>query len=345
MPESVLEWGITVILTLQSLGDWLIGPMNIFTFTGSSEFYLLILPVIYWCWDSRLGLRVGIIFLLGLAINLLLKVAFHDPRPYWADPRVRLLTRPESSFGIPSGHAQNAIAIWGILALYLAKGWAWTAAVILIFLIGLSRMVLGVHFPTDVFAGWALGAIGLLLILRLEKPVMVQLSKLSEAAQVALVFAISLAIILVGGFIINSVSGSWQVPAAWMQNAAAQAPDQPIDPFALDDIIVSASTLFGFVGGAILLHHRLDFDARGRWSRRAGRFLVGAVGVLILWQGLGAVFDLAAADETLLSYMLRYLRYSLIGVWISAVGPLVFVRLGLAENSKPAEQLVVNRQD
>ena len=344
MPESVLEWGIALILTLQGLGDWLIGPMNIFTFTGNAEFYLLILPIIYWCWDSRLGLRVGIIFLLGLAVNLMIKVAIHDPRPYWVDPRVRLLTRPESSFGIPSGHSQNAVAIWGMLVLYLAKGWAWAAGVLLIFFIGLSRMYLGVHFPTDVFAGWGLGIIGLLLILFLERPVMSQLNKLSETVQVAIIFVVSLAIILVGGFISNSVSGSWQIPADWVRNAAAQAPDHPIDPFSIDDIIVSGGTLFGFIGGAILLYNRLDFDAGGRWTRRAGRFLVGAVGVLILWQGLGAVFDLVAADETLLSYILRYIRYSLIGVWISAVGPLVFIRLGLVENSKPAEQLAINGQ-
>jgi hypothetical protein len=129
-----------------------------------------------------------------------------------------------------------------------------------------------------------------------------------------------------------------------VRNAAAQAPDHPIDPFSIDDIIVSASTLFGFMGGAILLYNRLDFDAGGRWIRRAGRFLVGAVGVFILWQGLGAVFDLVTADETLLSYILRYIRYSLIGVWISAVGPLVFIRLGLAENSKASKQLAINGQ-
>lgn len=342
MPESVLEWGIAFILTLQGLGDWLIGPMNIFTLTGNQEFYLLILPIIYWSWDRRLGLRVAIIFLLGLAVNLLLKVAFHDPRPYWADPRVRLLTNPELSFGIPSGHSQNAIAIWGMLALYLARGWAWTTAVLLIFGIGLSRMYLGVHFPTDVFAGWALGIIGLLLILRLEKPVMARLSKLSETVQVALVFAVSLAIILMGGLLISGVSDNWQLPAEWVRNAAAQAPDQPIDPFSLDDIIVSAGTLFGLVGGAILLYNRLDFDAGGRWAGRAGRFLIGAVGVLFLWRGLGAAFDLVAADDTLPGYILRYIRYSLIGLWISAAAPLVFIRLGLAEKSRPSEQPAIN---
>ncbi len=339
MPESILDWGIAVILTLQGWGNWLIGPMNIFTFTGNIEFYLLILPIVYWCWDSRLGLRVAIIFLLGLAVNLIIKLAIHDPRPYWVDPQVRLLTRPESSFGIPSGHSQNAVAIWGMLILYLAKGWAWTAGLLLIFFIGLSRMYLGVHFPTDVFAGWALGILGVLLFLRLERPVLSYRNKLNESLQVAIIFVVSLAIILIGGVIINSVSSNWQIPVEWVQNAAAQAPDHPIDPLSMNDIVVSAATLFGFVSGAILLHNRLNFDAGGHWTRRAGRFLIGVVGVLILWQGLGAVFDLAAADETWLGYSLRYIRYSLIGFWISALSPLVFIKLGLASNPTPAKRV------
>lgn len=334
MPESVLNWGIALILTMQSWGDWLIGPMNLFTFTGNAGFYLLVLPIIYWCWNSRLGLRIAILFLLGQALNLLLKVAIHDPRPYWIDPRVRLLTGPESSFGIPSGHSQNAVAIWGMLAVHLAKSWAWTAAALLIFCIGLSRMYLGVHFPTDVFAGWAVGILGLLLFLRLERPAVCHFSKLSESFQIAVLFAISLALILIGAFIVAHVGSNWQLPAAWVQNAAAQAPNAPIHPLSLDDIIVSAATLFGFASGAILLNNRLGFDAGGHWARRAGRFVIGVVGVLILWQGLGALFELAAANETLLSYSLRYIRYSLIGAWISALGPLLFIQSGLAESNK-----------
>lgn len=338
MPNSVLEWGIAVILSLQGLGEWLIGPMNIFTFTGNPEFYLLILPAIYWCWDTRLGLRIGVILLLGLASNLLIKAAIHDPRPYWIDTRVRLLTGPESTFGIPSGHSQNAVAIWGMLAVYLTKGWAWAAAVALIFLIGFSRMYLGVHFPTDVFAGWALGIITLLLALSLERPVLRQLFKLNEYVQIAIILAISLAIILTGSLIISSVNSGWLIPAEWIENAALQTPDHPIDPLSLDDIIVSASAFFGFIGGAILIRSRLDFEAGGPWVQRVGRYLVGAVGVLILWQGLGALSGLVAIDESLLGYILRFIRYGLVGVWMSALGPLVFVRLGLTRNKGLIEQ-------
>ena len=50
------------------------------------------------------------------------------------------------------------------------------------------------------------------------------------------------------------------------------------------------------------------------------------VGVLIFWYGLGAIFP---REATLLSYSLRYFRYVLVGLWISALAPLTFQRLRL----------------
>lgn len=330
MPESVLEWGIALILSLQGLGDWLIGPMNGLTFMGNQEFFLLILPALYWCGEVRLGVRVGLLLLLGLGLNFLLKAAFHDPRPYWLDPEVRLLTRPEASFGIPSGHSQNAAAIWGMLAVYLGKGWGWAGAGLLIFFIGLSRLYLGVHFPTDVLVGWALGFTSLIAVLYLEGPLLARLYKLSDAFQVSLILGVSLGLILAGGLMTGSASSGWQIPAVWAQNAALQAPEQPIDPFSLADIISSSGAFFGFASGVILLRRRLSFETGGPWARRAGRYLLGVVGVFLLWQGLGSIFELAAADGSLLEHSLRYIRYSLIGLWISALAPLLFIQLKLA---------------
>ncbi len=329
MPENILQWGVALILTLQRLSDWLIGPMNIFTFTGNTEFYLLILPAIYWCWDSRLGLRVGLILLISLVTNLILKIAIHEPRPYWFDRRIRLLTKPETLFGIPSGHSQNSVAIWGIIAAHLRATWAWVVAILLIFFTGFSRMYLGVHFPTDVFAGWVLGIIVLILFLKLETPVTVQLNKMGALSQIVLVFAVSLGLILMGGLISSSVSAGWQLPVEWKQNAAAQSPDAPIDPLSLKDLITSASTFFGLAAGAILFNAHSNFDAGGPWAKRLGRYVVGIFGVFIIWQGLNALFDLVAADGTPLGYILHYIRYGLIGSWISALGPLLFIRLGL----------------
>ena len=57
----------------------------------------------------------------------------------------------------------------------------------------------------------------------------------------------------------------------------------------------------------------------------------GLVGILILYLGLGAVFP---RGETLLPYVLRYMRYVSIGLWISAGAPWLFQKLNLARKTK-----------
>jgi hypothetical protein len=271
--------------------------------------------------------KVGVVLLVGMAINLIVKLAFHDPRPYWIDPQVMLWTRPESTFGIPSGHSQNAVAIWGLLAVYGRRVWGWTAAVLLIFLIGISRMYLGVHFPTDVFAGWTLGVIGLALFVAFEQPLLKWLDNWHEYWQVALVFGVSLALILTGWVILTAVESSWQIPAEWVQNAALQAPDRPIDPLSLKDLFMSMAAFFGLLSGVLVLRRHFSFETDGPWLKRAGRYPVGVAGVIVLFLGLDALSGLLPVSELLLDF----LKFAIIGLWVSALAPLVFGKLGLAE--------------
>lgn len=70
-----------------------------------------------------------------------------------------------SGFSFPSAHSASAVALYVMLALIAGHalrrrvgGFAWLAAVSLVLAIGLSRVYLGAHYPTDVFAGWLLGA-------------------------------------------------------------------------------------------------------------------------------------------------------------------------------------------
>lgn len=338
MPQNILEWGIALILTLQGWGDWLIGPMNLFTFTGSAEFFLLIMPAIYWCWDSRLGLRLAIILLISLILNLPLKIALHDPRPYWLNPNVRLWTLPEITFGIPSAHSQNSVIIWSTLAVYLQKRQLWAVAGVIIFVTGLSRSYLGVHFPTDVLAGWLLGIVTLIIFFTVEATVGSWFGKMREFSQIGLIFAVSLVSIATGVAIIGFVSANFQIPGEWIKNAALQAPDAPIKPLSIEDMITVTGTFFGLIGGAVWLRARYHFDATGPWPRRVARYIIGAIVVFILWRGLGSLFDLIAVDESLLSHILRYIRFAIVGFWISALGPLAFLRLKLAKefNQNPA---------
>ncbi len=68
-------------------------------------------------------------------------------------------------FSFPSGHAYTSFLVYGYLA-YLTGGWlAYLLAAGLIFIIGLSRVSLGAHFPSDVLGGWLLGAIALAVVI------------------------------------------------------------------------------------------------------------------------------------------------------------------------------------
>ncbi len=324
--EPILDPGLLLIQFLQGLGDWLALPMQWFTMLGNEIFFLIAAPVLYWCVDAGLGLRLGLILMLSNSLCGIFKIILHSPRPYWYSTQVSALSA-ETSFGVPSGHAMNAASVWGLLAAWLKSRLAWLAAGVVIFLIGLSRLVLGVHFPGDVVAGWLLGFLLLWAYLKMELRVRSRLASLSPGARILIALAASLGLILLFGLARLSL-GAWAVPAAWIENARlATGISEPIDPLSLAGIVANAGTLFGLAAGAVALALTGGFDAGGVAWKRGARFLVGVAGVLLFWRGLGAALP---EGEAALSLFLRWARYALVGFWVTGLGPWVFIRLGLA---------------
>ena len=71
---------------------------------------------------------------------------------------------------MPSGHAQNAVVVWGVLAWSLGRRAAWAAAAVLALAIGWSRYALGVHSAGQILVGWAIGLVLLAAAMRWERP-------------------------------------------------------------------------------------------------------------------------------------------------------------------------------
>src|SRR5215510_8967866 len=187
----MIATGVQWILAIQALGTWLEIPMRFFTNLGSENFIFLVLPLIYWSIDARLGLQVALLLIASNNLKPVLKMLFAGPRPYWVSPQVKAFVS-EGSFGIPSGHAQDAVALWGIIAFNIRKGWAWAVALILAFLIGFSRLYLGAHFIHDVIAGWLIGGLLLWLFTKFWEPVKVWLMQKPLGLQIWLAFGLSI---------------------------------------------------------------------------------------------------------------------------------------------------------
>ncbi len=318
------ELDLIWVILFQSLGDWLVVPMRFFSFLGTEEFYILILPILYWCIDSRLGIRVGMVVLFSSAMNFILKIPFAGPRPYWVSSEVKALWG-EVYFGIPSGHAQQSVAVWGIMAAYIRRNWVWIIAAFLMLMIGLSRVFLGTHFFVDMFAGWLIGALLLWLFLHYWDVVVDWVTKQPLGRQIQYAFYASLGIILLG-MITVFATRNHVLPEIWLTNSARVGGEE-LAPFSMSGIITSAATLFGLLGGLAWKASHGGWQVSGPFWMRATRYVIGAVGVLIIWYGLGVVFP---RGESLIPFVLRFIRYTLLGSWISAGAPLLFTKLKLS---------------
>jgi membrane-associated phospholipid phosphatase len=326
--DNLLTFGLQIIVWLQSLGLWLTPVMKFFTFLGSTEFYLLVAPAFLWCVDSVLGMRLGLFLMINAAVNNALKVAFHEPRPYWYSNNVNVRGSFENSFGVPSGHAQNAVVVWGTLADRIKSRAAWIIAIIIMFMIGI-RIYLAMHFPHDVLLGWLFGAGMLWILLRFEKPVVEWIRRFKVGIQLLYVFLFSLFLILIN-FVAQITLGGWNIPVEWITNAHTAFPTEPpINPLSYHNLLSSAGAFFGLAAGWIWISRLGGFSTRDPWFKLVLRYVFGVLGVLIFYLGLNSLLP---ETDNLISHVLVYIQFALIGCWMSGVAPWLFVKFKLASH-------------
>ncbi len=291
--ETIWQWGLDVIRTIQLVhGPTLDAIFKAITFMGEEEFFLILLPLIFWCVDFAVGARLAFAFLLSPYVNTVLKDLFAHPRPFELDPTVKL--HDAEGYGLPSGHSQSAVVVWGIISAGFRKTWLWVVAILLMVLIGFSRVYLGVHFPTDVLGGWTVGAVLLAAYLALEPRIEAWLKRAGLAVQLALAVAVPLALLLLHP---TKDTGS------------------------------SMAVMMGMGAGLALTRRVAPFSADGPLWQRAVRFLVGAIGMLTLYLGLKMVFPVEGEP---LYFAMRAVRYGLVGLWAALGAPWLFRRLRLA---------------
>ena len=126
------------------------------TLMGYPVFLILFISFGYYYWSPSRFTRIAMMLFISGIINSFLKDYFQDPRPaieFMLDPKVG------TSYGLPSGHAQIAVTLWGLLAYELKDKWISLGALVLILLICFSRLYLGVHDIEDITLGLLVGSL------------------------------------------------------------------------------------------------------------------------------------------------------------------------------------------
>ncbi len=109
---------------------------------------------------------------------------------------------------MPSGHAQESVVLWGSIAHFTGTKWFWALTVILLLLIGFSRVYLGVHFPTDVIAGWTVGIALLWLYILFHPAIENWIGGRHSSIQLLLVLAVPLGLLVMhSGVVVAFQSG------------------------------------------------------------------------------------------------------------------------------------------
>ncbi len=304
MPPTWYTAGEQFIRTVQAHGNPALDALfRLASLLGEEWFYLLFLPLLYWCLDASLGRWTAYALLLSGYGNSALKHVWNTPRPpesLWRN----LVIRPDGP-GFPSGHAQISTTVWGTVAWRCRQAWTWAVALGLVAAIAFSRVYNGVHYPHDVVGGLLFGLIGLGALMALGPRV----------AAIGGAWSPPRTALIVGGFALLLLLAHPPQDGRWPAAAA----------------IPSLATLWGMSVGFAAERKWVRFQTAGPVWQRGLRFVVGIVMVMAAYVGMKAL--LPVEEPYLAHLVVRAARYALVGLVVAWWAPAVFFHLRLCDST------------
>lgn len=270
-------------------------PMQFVSFFASETFVIAIVPALYWCIHRKKGAELGLLILGSAFINLWVKQLLAWPRPYEIIPSLALAK--ESTYGMPSGHSQLSVVFWAFIAEFLPAGLQVPAMIIMPLLIGFSRIYLGVHFPSDVIGGYVIGVAFFGLFKAFSPAIESMLKDSGWRMRVILAAALS--------FIMNLLLPS--------------------------DTMISGAFLGASIGFTFASRN-VPIDQRDEVRYKLLRYLAGLATTGIIYLALKfASSSLTSISGNNQEQLIRFVRYALVGGWVSYGAPFMFLKLGLAK--------------
>ena len=223
---------------------------QLITICGEQIVIILIIGIIYWTLDKRLGEYIAYSVLTSVLLNSTIKDIFKMKRPIGEEGIRTLREQTATGYSFPSGHTQSASSFYGAIAIYLRKRVMYIIATIMIILIGFSRLYLGVHYPKDVIVGGILGVLTSLICYKLY----------NRVENKMLLYVVTFAIF---------------IPALTFAHSA--------------DFIKGMGTYLGFIIGIYIEKRYVNFSTEGNTGNKIIRVLLGIVILLVLQLGLKVI--------------------------------------------------------
>ena len=243
---------LDILRAIQSIGNPSLDVLfQLITILGEQTIIVVIMVSIYWSYDKVLGEYIVYSSLTGVLVNNSIKDIFKMQRPIGEDGIRSLRVETATGYSFPSGHTQQATTFYGTLFMYTKKKWLYILSIIVITLVGFSRMYLGVHYPKDVLFGVIFGVLTIIITNYLFKRINNKL----------LLYTITFIVFL---------------PALTFARSS--------------DFIKGLGTFLGFIIGVFIERRYVNFSVEGTRFNKIVRVLLGILILMILITILKIVF-------------------------------------------------------
>ena len=294
-------WEPALMAWIQShLGTFGVTLATLFSMFGEEIATILIMGGCYWGLNKELGKFIGRNTCVAMVANPMIKNVFLRLRPYMVCPEVKCLKPVDpkadladvaaQGYSFPSSHSVGAVTSYSSMGVFLKKRWAVIVAVVIPLLVGISRVCVGAHFPTDVLFGWAMGLCVILLVPFFQK----------KFEKRWVFYLVLLLLGLPGWFYCKT-----------------------------NDFYTSYGMSLGFFAGDLFEERFVKFQNTRCWWKLALRILGGGAVYYGLNALLKLPFSPSfLSSDALLPHLVRTLRYAVILFIDIGVYPLFFDRLG-----------------
>ena len=294
---------VQINIFLQQFSNNFLDKLNLLiTNIGDEIFFLVVAMVVFWCVDKRFGFKLINVYLLGCIVMSAMKNIVRRPRPF-EETRVQSIGERESGYSFPSGHSHSIANLSTQAAMKTKKIWVILLGVALTLAVMFTRLYLGQHYLTDVIAGCGLGII------------------------TAITF----------GAIYDLLSRYddkfWYVIMPLCVVVAAVCIIANVDNGQIYDVC-------GGYGAAVIGYtiekKYIKLDVKASWQKQIIKVLLGAAVVLLLKEGLKAVFVATGLTHPAIY---NFLRYAVVALAAFALMPWIFKKLHLYGDSRKIKEV------